>query len=358
MYRHLLVGTLTVGNNGSNGCSTNTTGTYAYSSTLSTLASGLNAAIGACASHTTTGVTSATSGNGVLLTAAAAGSGGNSITLGGGSGIFTWAGANLTGGSDGTTSGTASPPTFGYWSVNNYSQPQTAINLATAISQNTTTSGVVSAAASGDTVVVTALVSGSAGDYPVGEANFTAFTWNPSPLGGAGGSNAVGAGQYPAKYSFSDSSEGLCADQTTPDYVVYNTGVAGGSTQANIIAYDNIYSGCPTGVGASAQCLLVLLHWARFRGDLSRSSPWTGRRWRSLRAPRRRRNSAVFAVECRRRNGFRSPVRLTIRIRTVMPAPVRIRHGVGQHQLSHDGLLHDQRGIPRRHNGHKFVAVV
>ena len=81
-------GTLTVGNNGSNGCSTNTTGTYAYSSTLSTLASGLNAAIGACASHTTTGVTSATSGNGVLLTAAAAGSGGNSITLGGGSGIF------------------------------------------------------------------------------------------------------------------------------------------------------------------------------------------------------------------------------------------------------------------------------
>ena len=242
-------GTLTVGNNGSNGCSTNTTGTYAYSSTLSTLATNLNTAIGDCTTHTTTGVTSTTTGapaNGVLLTAAAAGSGGNSITLGGGSGIFTWSGANLTGGSDGTTSGTASPPTFGYWSVNNYSQPQTAINLATAISQNTTTSAAVSAAASGDTVVVTALVSGSAGDYPVGEANFSAFTWNPSPLGGAGGSNAVGAGQYPAKYSFSDSSEGLCADQTTPDYVVYNTGVAGGSTQANIIAYDNIYSGCPT----------------------------------------------------------------------------------------------------------------
>ncbi len=240
---------VTAGGTGSNACTGNTTGTYAYSGTLSTLATNLSTAIGDCGSHTTTGVTATagTPANGITLTAAAAGSGGNSISLGNASGVFTWSGADLTGGSDGTTSGTASPPTFGYWSVNNYSQPQTAANLATAITQNTTTSGVVSAAASGDTVVVTALVSGSAGDYPVGEANFTAFTWNPSPdLGGAGGSNAVGAGQYPSKYSFSDSSEGLCADQTTPDYVVYNTGVAGGSTQANIIAYDNIYTGCPT----------------------------------------------------------------------------------------------------------------
>ena len=240
-------------------------------------------------------------------------------------------GANLTGGSDGTTSGTASPPTFGYWSVNNYSQPQTAINLATAISQNTTTSGVVSAAASGDTVVVTALVSGSAGDYPVGEANFTAFTWNPSPLGGAGGSNAVGAGQYPAKYSFSDSSEGLCADQTTPDYVVYNTGVAGGSTQANIIAYDNIYSGCPTG---SVPVPNVYWSYHTGPGSVVTSSVLSldGTKVAFIESP------AGGAAILRVLSGLPAKVRipiarclLTIRIRTVMPAPVPILHGVGQH---------------------------
>jgi len=62
-----------------------------------------------------------------------------------------------------------------------------------------------------------------------------------------GGSAKVGAARFPAKYSFITTSVGNCSNATTPDYVVYNTGVAGsnsGTKQANIIAYDNIYSGC------------------------------------------------------------------------------------------------------------------
>jgi len=50
---------------------------------------------------------------------------------------------------------------------------------------------------------------------------------------------SVGAGQYPAKYSLS-TSKALCSD-----FVVFNTGLTGSATQANIIAYTNLYAtGC------------------------------------------------------------------------------------------------------------------
>jgi hypothetical protein len=49
----------------------------------------------------------------------------------------------------------------------------------------------------------------------------------------------VGAGQYPAKYSF-----GLSTAKCS-DFVVFNTGLTGSATQANIIAYTNLYAtGC------------------------------------------------------------------------------------------------------------------
>jgi hypothetical protein len=51
------------------------------------------------------------------------------------------------------------------------------------------------------------------------------------------------AGNYPAKFSFRGTTAN-CASATTPDYVVYSTGLLGTSTQANIVAYDNLYSGC------------------------------------------------------------------------------------------------------------------
>lgn len=58
------------------------------------------------------------------------------------------------------------------------------------------------------------------------------------------GSNAnAGAGNYPAKFSFRGTTAN-CASAAVPDYVVYSTGLPGSSGQANIVAYDNLYSGC------------------------------------------------------------------------------------------------------------------
>lgn len=74
---------------------------------------------------------------------------------------------------------------------------------------------------------------------------------NPSKIPGLdrdwamdlGSGASIGAGNYPAKYSFDTST----ADCTT-DFVVYPTGLAGapGPTtgQATLVAYNNLYSGC------------------------------------------------------------------------------------------------------------------
>ena len=58
-----------------------------------------------------------------------------------------------------------------------------------------------------------------------------------------GSGASVGAGNYPAKFSF-DVSQANCATAAQPDFVVYSTGLAGSSAQASIVAYDNLYSGC------------------------------------------------------------------------------------------------------------------
>jgi hypothetical protein len=58
-----------------------------------------------------------------------------------------------------------------------------------------------------------------------------------------GGGASVGVNNFPAKYSFSISTAN-CASATTPDFVVFSTGLTGGATQASIVAFDNLYSGC------------------------------------------------------------------------------------------------------------------
>jgi hypothetical protein len=54
----------------------------------------------------------------------------------------------------------------------------------------------------------------------------------------------VGAGQYPAKFSF-DVTSANCGGDPRPDFVAFNTSVPGSATQASIVAFDNLYSGCP-----------------------------------------------------------------------------------------------------------------
>ncbi|HTU34469.1 MAG TPA: hypothetical protein VMF66_11770, partial [Candidatus Acidoferrum sp.] len=56
----------------------------------------------------------------------------------------------------------------------------------------------------------------------------------------------VGAHNFPAKYSFSTTLT-QCGGATQPDFIVYNTSVAGAVNQGSIVAFTNLYSGCPTG---------------------------------------------------------------------------------------------------------------
>jgi hypothetical protein len=77
---------------------------------------------------------------------------------------------------------------------------------------------------------------------------------NTSALDAAGASHAdwsqnlgsganAGAGVYPAKFTFKVTSAN-CGTGTTADYVVFSTGLPGSSGQADIVAFNNLYTGC------------------------------------------------------------------------------------------------------------------
>jgi hypothetical protein len=70
----------------------------------------------------------------------------------------------------------------------------------------------------------------------------------------------VGATNYPAKYSF-NTTTASCAN----DFVIYGTGLAGGTGQATIVAFNNLYSGC-TGTVPS-------VYWAYNTGGTMVTSP-------------------------------------------------------------------------------------
>jgi hypothetical protein len=76
----------------------------------------------------------------------------------------------------------------------------------------------------------------------------------------------VGAGNFPAKFSFSVGTAS-CGNAAQPDFVVYNTSAMGSGSQATIVAFDNLYSGC-TGTVPST-------YWAYNTGtnDLVVTSP-------------------------------------------------------------------------------------
>ena len=81
-----------------------------------------------------------------------------------------------------------------------------------------------------------------------------------------GSTGKVGAGQYPAKFSFFTTSTPNCANATSPDYVVYNTGLAGSGTQATVVAYNNIYATTCSGAVPS-------IYWAYNTGGTATLSP-------------------------------------------------------------------------------------
>ncbi len=251
-------GTVTPGTAGTNACTSSTSGTFATSNNTTTLATNLAAAINACPAAA--GVTATSTLASVILTARIAGSTGN-CALGTTTSNFTWAGSNMTGGSDGTTSGT----TFAYWSgAAAASTAQVAANIASAINQNTTLQAVatgVSATSNGNIITVTANAPGTAGNsYGTTVANFAGFTWGGATLSGGKAGAIVQPNMYPAKYSFS------VTTASCSDFVVYPMGTAGATGAASIVAFSNLYTGGCTGTVPS-------VYWAYNTGGMVTTSP-------------------------------------------------------------------------------------
>jgi hypothetical protein len=199
-----------------------------------------------------------------------------SVTLGTG-GDFTialTAPSTTTGVTVSETNGTGTVGTddFGTDGVNT----DDARSLAAAINSDGGTVG-VTATATGADVFVTAKTPGSGGDSITLSTNMTGsiFTWNPTTLanGGTTSSGTVGAGMYPAKFSFSTSTAN-CDNTSPPDFVVYNTGIAGSASAPSIVAYDNLYSGCP-----NTSVPVPNLYWQYNTGGTVSTSPvlfWDG----------------------------------------------------------------------------------
>lgn len=250
-------GTVTAGTAGSNSCGSSTSGTFGSSSNVFTLATNLAAAINACPAAV--GVTAVASGPVVFLTADTPGTSGNSIALGTTTPNFSWSGADLTGGTDGTTSGT----TFAYWSgASAISTAQLAANIATAINENSTLKTLMTATSNGgSTVTVTADTPGTAADsYGTSVNRFSGYSWGGTTFSGGTAGGVVQPNMFPAKYSFS------ATTASCTDFVVYPTGTAGATGGASIVAFTNLYSGGCSGTVPSG-------YWAYNTGGTVTTSP-------------------------------------------------------------------------------------
>jgi hypothetical protein len=81
-----------------------------------------------------------------------------------------------------------------------------------------------------------------------------------------GSGTSVGNHAYPAKFSFSPIANPSCAN----DYVGYITRLAGSSTQASILAFNNLYPGASQGCGTSG---VPTVDWAYNTGGTIVTSP-------------------------------------------------------------------------------------
>lgn len=224
----------------------NTISGYFLDNTLSTstLATYLVDAINSCnASYSNaTGVTVASSGSTITFTGpTGTQSPGITFTDALGS-AFTMSGTTMPAGTNGTDSANA----FKYTQSNGTTDTadQLAQDLYTAVTLNTSLVGIVSAyypSGGHDYFVLTNLTSSS---VAVSENRFTDLSVGTGSIA-ASTVQTVLPTTYPAKYGFYDTTGTTPACYTSAtnvgDWVVYPTGAAGSSTNASVIAYDNLY---------------------------------------------------------------------------------------------------------------------
>jgi hypothetical protein len=76
---------------------------------------------------------------------------------------------------------------------------------------------------------------------------------------------SLGPNVFPAKFSFDTTVANCAFGLPVPDFAIYPTGLAGSSTQASVLAYTNLYSGCTGPVPA--------VYWAYDTGGTVNTSP-------------------------------------------------------------------------------------
>src|SRR5439155_6299785 len=170
-------GVANAGTDGANACSTSTTGTFATSSSTSTLASNVATAIGLCSAAA--GVSASPTANTVAVTATTPGS----ITFTVADSLSNFAWGAVSGGSDGSNT---CPTSTGGTFASNSSTTTLATNLRTAIGLCPAAAG-VTATSSTNTVTVTSTTLGSSGTLSVGASNNTGiFSWGAVTAGSNG----------------------------------------------------------------------------------------------------------------------------------------------------------------------------
>ena len=165
--------------------------------------------------------------NQVCLTARIKGTTGNTIALGPATPPYlTWSGSDLTGGTDGVTTGTGvSPATFQIWSgAAELGAGFLATNFAQLINNNTALLGVNATYTAGTgcaancVVTVTANNYGSQYDYPLAK-NLAGFAWGPTTAMSGGLSPVIwtsqGAGNGEATAVQPTGSSGIAADNVS-----------------------------------------------------------------------------------------------------------------------------------------------
>ncbi|MGA3213762.1 MAG: hypothetical protein ABSD20_20845, partial [Terriglobales bacterium] len=220
---------VTGGSAGTNKCTSSTTGAFKTSNDTATLATDFTAAINKCPAAVGVGAVLGTGSNTcgsttmttsqVCLTALVAGTTANGIALAPATPPYlTWSSTDLTGGTDGTTSGT----NFQIWSgAAQLGAGFIATYFAQAIANNSTTLGVHATYPAGTgctancVVTVTANNYGKQYDYPLAKT-LTGFTWAPTAAMAGGLSPVVwtsqGAGNGESTVVLPTGSSGIIAD--------------------------------------------------------------------------------------------------------------------------------------------------
>src|SRR5439155_4074898 len=173
--------------NGSTSCTGNATGKFITALSTTTLATNLAAAINACTSHATTGVTASGGGSTLTVMDTLLGTS-TTFTVGGADTTFTWAnGSVVTAGTNGSSTSCATNTTANFLVDSTTSGLATNLGLAINACGTPATAGVTASTTGTPTVTATAATAGTTANNIALASTLTGYSWAAATLGAAPG---------------------------------------------------------------------------------------------------------------------------------------------------------------------------